>query len=317
MSSVRLSIVSTLYQSAPWIVDFHRRCCAAARRITADFEIVLVDDGSPDNSLDLAVSLYKTDHRVRVVSLSRNFGHHKAMMTGLAHARGEFVFLIDSDLEIEPEVLPEFFARLEQSGADVVYGVQDSRQDGIVDRCAGLLFYTMFNVLSPHRLPVNVTTTRLMTRRFVSALLEYREHEMIIAGLWVITGFTQLPVAVSKIRRRKSTYSLAHMLVVLTNAVTAFSDRPLVVIFYAGVCISSLAGVLAAGLVARRLFFGTLLPGWLSLIVSTWLLGGLIIFCLGVIGIYLSKVFIETKNRPYTIVKDIYEHPLGGAARDV
>ncbi len=317
MTGVRLSIVATLYRSAPSLADFYRRCCAAAERVTSDFEIVLVDDGSPDNSLELAVGLYKTDYRVRVISLSRNFGHHKAMMTGLTHARGDLVFLIDSDLEIDPDVLPAFFARLKQSGADVVYGVQDSRRDGVIDRLGGRLFYLLFNSLSAHPLPINVTTTRLMTRRYVAALLQHREHEMIIAGLWVITGFTQLPVTVTKTRRRRSTYRPAHLMVVLTNAVTAFSDRPLVIIFYVGAGISFLAGLFAAGLIARRLLFGTLAPGWLSLIVSTWLLGGLIIFCLGVIGIYLSKIFIETKNRPYTIVKDVYEHCAAATPRDV
>jgi putative glycosyltransferase len=308
MTRVKLSIVTTLYQSAAFVTEFYRRTCAAAEAVTRDFEIVFVDDGSPDNSVDLATELYARDPRVRIVTLSRNFGHHKAMMTGLAHARGDLVFLIDSDLEIEPEVLPSFAERLRESHADVVYGVQDKRQDGAVDRLASTLFYATFNRLSRYSLPYNVTSARLMTSRYVAALLRHREQEFIIAGLWVITGFTQLPLAVRKTKSRKSTYSWGRKIAVLINAVTSFSDRPLVAIFYAGSAISLLAGLIATSLVGRRLLFHTIAPGWLSLIVSTWLLGGIIIFCLGIIGIYLSKIFLETKNRPYTIVKEIHEH---------
>jgi putative glycosyltransferase len=304
---VRLSIVTTLYQSAPYVSEFYTRTCASAERITPEFEIVFVDDGSPDTSLQLTRDLVDRDPRVRIVSLSRNFGHHRAMMVGLAHARGDQIFLIDSDLEVDPEVLPMFVDRLSSSTADVVYGVRDVRQDGVVDRFAGTLFYTVFNWLSPHRLPVNLTTTRLMTRRYVSALLGHQERETIIAGLWVLTGYEQLPVVVIKRCKRESVYSWPRKFAVLTNAITSFSDRPLVLIFYTGLVISLFAAALATDLIARRLLFGTVAEGFLSLIVSTWLLGGLIIFCIGILGIYLSKIFIETKQRPYTIVKEIYD----------
>ncbi|MGH9548808.1 MAG: glycosyltransferase family 2 protein, partial [Terriglobales bacterium] len=123
-----LSIVTTLYASAPYLEEFYARTCVVAERVTSDFEIILVNDGSPDNSLEIALSLYRKDARVRIVDLSRNFGHHKAMMTGLAHARGDMVFLLDSDLEEEPELLNTFYEKLQQTGADVVFGVQQKRK---------------------------------------------------------------------------------------------------------------------------------------------------------------------------------------------
>lgn len=307
MSRVRLSIVTTLYRSEEHVAEFYERCCAAASQVTGSFEIVMVDDGSPDRSLQRAIDLHRADPRVRVVGLSRNFGHHRAMMTGLAHAKGALVFLIDCDLEISPEILGDFATRLENSKADVAYGVRDLRRDRLADRLAGRLFYTIFNWLSPHPLPINLTTARLMTRRYVSALLRHREREMIIGGLWELTGYRQVPMVVSKRCRPNSTYSVGHRFAMLTNAVTSFSDRPLVLIFYLGLVISLLAGGATASLIAGRIFYGAMAPGWLSLIVSTWLLGGLIILCLGVIGIYVAKVFIETKHRPYTIVREIHE----------
>jgi putative glycosyltransferase len=304
---VRLSIVSTLYRSAAHLQEFHGRMTAAARRVTDDYEIVLVNDGSPDQSLSIALALYEHDEHLRVIDLSRNFGHHKAMMTGLAHARGDLVFLIDSDLEEEPELLTSFLEALQRSHADVIYGVQASRRGDLVERVSGWLFFTLFNWLSGSKIHPNLVTVRLMTRRYVSALVQHRERQTMIAGLWAITGFRQLPIVVRKHSRGASTYGFRHKLAILVNSVTSFSDKPLVFIFYLGLLIVALAFAAAAYLIVRRLFFGELLAGWPSLIVSVWLLGGLTLFCLGIIGIYLSKVFLETKQRPFTIVREIHE----------
>lgn len=302
-----LSIVTTMYRSSPYLHEFYRRACAVAEESGATFEIILVNDGSPDDSLDVAVELYARDHRVRIVDLSRNFGHHKAMMTGLAHARGELVFLIDCDLETGPEVLPQFVAEMRRQKVDVVYGVQEARQNGMLDRVAGEMFYTVFNKLSTYKLPPNLLTTRVMTRRYVNALLEHREREVVIGGLWAITGFRQASLPVAKGWKGSTTYNLTRRVSLLVNAITSFSDKPLILIFYLGCLVSFLGALGAIALIVRVAFFGGLLAGWASVIVSLWLLGGLIMLCLGTIGIYLSKIFIETKQRPYTIVRTLYE----------
>jgi putative glycosyltransferase len=307
-----LSIVTTLYCSAAHLEEFHARATAAALKITGDYEIVLVNDGSPDDSLDVALRLHEQDERVRIIDLARNFGHHKAMMTGLAHARGDLVFLLDSDLEEEPEILTRFHGEMRTSGADVVYGVQERRKGDALERWTGHVFYTIFNLLSSQPVPRDVLTARLMTKRYVSSLVEHRDKEVFLLGLWTITGFKQVPVPVQKHSCSTSSYTLRRKVAILVNSITSFSNRPLIAIFYLG-CMISLTAALAAGyLVVRRLFFGILLAGWPSLIVSVWLLGGLTIFCLGIIGIYLSKVFMETKDRPYTVIRQRYERQRGG-----
>jgi len=313
---MQLSIVTTLYRSAADLREFHERAGRAAAALVRDYEIVYVNDGSPDDSLAVALDLFQSDRHVRVVDLARNFGHHKAMMTGLAHARSDLVFLIDSDLEEDPETLSAFAEALHESHADVVYGVQQKRRGGLVERWSGWLFFKIFNLLSEYAIPENVLTVRLMTRRYVSALLTHRERETTIAGLWAMTGFRQVALAVPKHVKSASTYNLGRKIALLVNAVTSFSDRPLVMIFYFGLTIGSLASVAAIYLVIRRLFFGVALPGWPSLIVSVWMLGGLHLIALGIIGIYLSRVFIETKQRPYTIVSHVYEHAPESAALD-
>jgi putative glycosyltransferase len=317
---VQLSIVATLYRSAAHLAEFYDRARRAALQLTSEYEIVFVNDGSPDDSLEVALGLLAGDERVRVIDLARNFGHHKAMMTGLAHARGDLVFLIDSDLEEDPELLLSFAETRSAANADVVYGVQGERRGGLFERWSGKLFFSVFNLLSDYPIPENLVTVRLMTRRYVSALLTHREREMVIAGLWAVTGFRQVAVEVTKHARSATTYRLGHKVSVLVNGITSFSARPLEFIFYMGLTIGAIASVAAAYLVVRRLFFGVMLPGWPSLLVSVWLLGGLMLSCLGVLGIYLSKIFIETKQRPYTIVRDIHERipdpAESGAARD-
>jgi len=304
---MKLSVVATLYQSAPYIIEFHQRASAAAKNhVGEDYEIVLVNDGSPDNSLDLAVQITESDSHVVVVDLSRNFGHHKAMMTGLAHTNGDQVLLIDSDLEEEPECLIAFAEQMKSQRCDVVYGVQEQRKGGGFERRSGQWFYRFFKALTGLALPENIVTARLMTRRYVDALLRHEEREVFMAGLWHITGFDQFPQIVKKHSTSETTYTFRKKMSLLVNSVTSFSNAPLVGIFYIGVSISLVAVVYIGYLVIQWMFLAKPLSGWTSVMASIWLLGGMVISFIGVVGIYLSKIFSETKQRPYTIVRQIY-----------
>jgi putative glycosyltransferase len=309
---VKLSIVATLYRSSSYLDEFHRRATAAAASLVGDdYEIVLVNDGSPDDSLERAIELSARDPHVAVVDLSRNFGHHKAMVAGLEHADGELLFLLDSDLEEEPEWLPEFHRSLLAERADVVYGRQQERKGGFVERWSGEAYYTLFNWLSNIEHPRNIVTARLMTRRYVDALLQYRERELVISCLWVIAGFKQVERLVRKHSSSRTTYSLTRRAALAAGAITSFSEVPLKLIFYVGVLVFAAALVYASYLVALRFYAAQALDGWTSVMVSVWLLGGMIISFVGVVGMYLSKVFVETKQRPLTIVREIHGKKAG------
>lgn len=307
-ASLELSIVTTLYRSAQTVEEFCRRVIEAAEALTDDFELIIVDDGSPDDSLEIACRLAEQDGRIRVVELSRNFGHHKAMMTGLEYARGELVFLIDSDLEEPPELLHEFHETLEGRDVDVVYGYQNARKGGLFERITGGISYWLINLLITHPIPRNHVTVRLMTHDYVHSLLLHREQQTIIGGLWVITGYRQIGVPVEKLSLSPTTYSIRRRWLVLVDSITSFSETPLVAIFYLGLAISTLSALIGIFLIVRR-FCGAVLSGWVSVMLSVWFLGGLIIFSVGTIGIYISKIFVETKNRPYTIVRKVHEQP--------
>ena len=304
---MKLSIVTTLYHSAPYVNEFHRRAGAIANRLVVDdYEIIFVNDGSPDDSLNQAIRLTKQYSNVLVIDLSRNYGHHKAIMTGLSYAKGDQVFLIDSDLEEEPEWLDIFVKTMEERCCDGVYGVQINRKGGWFERWSGKLYYKVLCALLGIQLTENVVTARLMTRQFVGALLQHDEREMFLGGLFSLTGFEQLPTRVKKHSTSKTTYSFKRKIELLSSTVTSFSNIPLKLIFYLGLTISLIAGFYVVYLLLNWIFFFAPPTGWTSLVASIWLLGGMIICFLGIIGIYLSRIFIETKRRPYTIVKKIY-----------
>jgi len=304
---MKLSIVATLYQSAPYIEEFCNRATAAAKELVGDeYEIVLVNDGSPDESLSIAIARVDLDDHLVVVDLSRNFGHHKAMMTGLAHARGELVFLIDSDLEEEPEMLVDFAKQMAGEECDVVYGIQERRKGRVFERVSGSLFYWFFSKLTGLSLPRNVLTARLMRRTYVEALLQHREREVFMAGLWLITGFRQSERVVRKHSTSPTTYSLKRKLGILVDSVTSFSALPLMGIFYLGTTISFFAFLYFSFLLFQWAFLATPLSGWTSIMASIWLLGGMIISFIGIVGVYISKIFSEAKMRPYTIVRQVH-----------
>jgi putative glycosyltransferase len=303
---MELSIVASFYRSAPYLREFHRRASDAARQLGLDYEIVLVNDGSPDESLAVALGLQRDDPRLSVIDLSRNFGHHKAMMTGLAYARGARVFLIDVDLEEEPELLGSFVAAMDASEADIVYGVQQVRKGGLVERATGAVYYRLFDWLAAHHLPRNQLCARLMTRRFLDALLAHRDRDVFLAGLCVTTGFRQVEIPAYKHSKGTTTYPFGRRIRMAIDSIVSFSSRPLEGIFYLGTVLLAAAAVAASLLVGRHLFGGQILPGWASVMVALCFLGGLNLFCIGIVGIYLAKVFNEAKDRPFTVIRHVY-----------
>jgi putative glycosyltransferase len=304
---VKISIVTTMYHSAAHLQEFYQRAKSEASKISPDLEVIFVNDGSPDESLKVALQLRESDPAIKIVDLSRNFGHHKALMVGLSFASGDLVFLIDCDLEEEPELLGLFYDELRKhAGVDVVYGVQSRRRGGLFDRFARWLYYRIISILSSDSLPANSVTARLMTRRYVQALTQFRESELVFWGLCLMAGFEQLAVPIEKRKLSASTYNLPRKLSLFIRSVTSFSDRPLRYIAYLGFFMFSIAVLYSIALIAIYLTSGRVPEGYTSLIISVWLLGGLIIFCIGIVAIYLSVVFVETKNRPYAVIRHVY-----------
>lgn len=303
---MKLSIVTTLYRSAWTIDEFYRRSVSAAEALGYDVEIIMVNDGSPDDSLERALRLQRADPRLVVVDLSRNFGHHKAMMVGLSHARGDRVFLLDSDLEEEPEDLFRFHERFAQGDCDVVYGVQEKRRGGPLQRLPGEFFYFLVQLLSDHPLPRNVLASRLMTRDFVRALIRHHDREFMILHLMQFAGFRQVAIPIHKLSHSPSTYTTRMRIEMAVKFLTTTSTRLLYLILYIGILIFGMSTAVIIYYISRYLASGVGVDGFTSQIVSIWFLGGLITLILGVLGIYIANISAETKRRPYAVVRHVH-----------
>jgi putative glycosyltransferase len=305
---MKVSIVTTLYRSSRYVDEFYARCVKTVESLTQDFEIVFVNDGSPDASLSNAKKIADLDSRVSVVDLSRNFGHHRAILAGLGQSQGDYIFLIDVDLEDQPEWFNEFWGVLEEDReADAAVGIQLSRKGPIFERWSGALFYGLMHKLADINVPKNETVARLMSRRFVNSLLQFQEREVVFSGLCVLTGFKQTFVPVVKHHTGDTTYSFVKKMSLAVNFISSLSNKPLYFVFYIGVLVTSGAFALILHVLFQKLYYATPLMGWTSVIASIWLVGGLCIFSLGTIGIYVAKIFSEVKGRPLTLVREIYK----------
>lgn len=304
--SPKISIVTALYNSADYIEEFVRRCTEAVTKITSNYEIILVNDASPDHSLSVATRLQEQDPRLVVIDLSRNFGQHKANWTGLSHATGDYVFLIEADLEELPEWLNDFYdALVNDDAVDVVYGLQASRKGGFTERVSGELFYWAFNLFSHVKIPPNHITVRLMTRRYVQAFVAHQERDLFVGGMYELAGFGQKPFVVTKLSHSETTYNIGRKLNLLVNAIVSFSTVPLWLIFWTGLLVSFLAFIMILWVIFQWAT-GNPQPGWPSLVASIWFVGGMVMASIGIIGIYLKKVMAEIKAQPYTIIRHIY-----------
>lgn len=308
----QLSVVTSVFRSEAFLPAFITEMSQAiASAGITSYEFIFVNDGSPDGSRELLLQACNESRAVKLVDLSRNFGHHKAVVAGLAYSRGDLVFLIDCDLEVRPAALGQFLKTMRENHPDVVYGVQDKRKGPAIERVGGALFWRLFNRLSQTAVPPDVLTERLMTRRYVDALLSLGDRNVFLGGMMYWAGFRQMGITISKDQRAgRSTYSLGKRLSLLVEAVTSFSTVPLKLVLLTGLCITALALLGVVVLVARKLLDpAAILSGYTSLMLAVVGMGGLVLTTVGVLGLYVSRIFIQTQNRPLYIVRDFHQHP--------
>jgi len=302
---MKISIVSTMYYSQDYLEEFCERCIKTASMITSEYEIILVNDGSPDGSLRNALSLQKKYTQIVIIDLSRNFGHHKAIMTGLQHAKGEYVFLIDCDLEEAPELLTEYWNAIQSPGIDVIFGIQSARKGGWFERTSGRLFYWLFLKIISVNYPANSLTARLMTSRYVKSVTKFKEKELDIWGVFVLAGYNQKAMEVTKSSKGSSTYTFRKKLRMAIEMITSLSHRPLYFTFFFSILFMIISGASILEIVYQK-YMNHSSEGWASIMALIWFVSGIILFILGIFGVYLSKMFLEIKNRPLTQVKEVY-----------
>ncbi len=303
-----LSIVCPMYDEEEALAPFLERLLPVLAATRERFEIVCVNDGSRDATLERLLEAARKESSIRVLDLSRNFGKEAALTCGIDHARGAAVIPIDVDLQDPPELIPEMLA-LWRQGFDVVLAQRNDRSsDHLLKRKTAEWFYWLHNVISDSPIPPNVGDFRLMDRKVVEALKSLPERRRFMKGLFAWVGFRQAIIPYSREVRQAgvSKFSGWNLWNFALEGITSFSTAPLRVWTYLGLIIALLAFVYGAFIVGRVLLLGRDMPGYASLITVVLFLGGVQLIGLGVLGEYLGRIYTETKQRPVYIVRDHY-----------
>jgi glycosyltransferase involved in cell wall biosynthesis len=303
-----LSVVAPVYNEQELIEAFVHRACAAVADCT--FELVLVNDGSSDSTPELLDRLAAADSRVRVIHLSRNFGHQAALTAGLEHAAGDVVAMIDADLQDPPELIPRMVEQWEH-GSDVVYAVRRQREGETAFKLAtASWFYKLFDKLAQVDLEPNSGDFRLLDRRALDALLSMTERSRFLRGMTVWVGFTQTAVPYERDARTagETKYTVRKMLRFSLDAIASFSHLPLQLATYAGLLSAGIAFVAIPVVLGLRLT-DSYLPGFGTITILILLIGGIQLIALGVIGEYVGRIYDEVKHRPLYIVREERNRP--------
>jgi glycosyltransferase involved in cell wall biosynthesis len=313
-----LSVVAPVHNEAGTLTELHRRVTAALSDIP--FELVLVDDGSTDGSTEVMATLARSDPRVKVVFLARNFGHQMALTAGLDHAGGDAIVMMDADLQDPPEVISEMLNRWNQ-GSDVVYAVRAQRDgESWFKLTTAAWFYRVFDQLTDVNLVHNSGDFRLLDRRALDALLSMRERNRFLRGMTVWVGYTQTAVSYHRDARfaGQTKFTVGKMLSFSLDAISGYSHRPLQLATLLGFIISALA-LIAIPVVVILKIIGSYLPGFSTLEISFLLLGGIQLITIGIIGEYVGRIYDEVKGRPLYLVRataNLNELPAGGVRPD-
>jgi dolichol-phosphate mannosyltransferase len=302
-----VSIVVPCYNEEAVLGTLHGRLISMLEGVeTTSFEIIFADDGSRDRTPEILRQLQASDSRVRVVSLSRNFGHQLAVTAGLEHARGDAVVIIDADLQDPPELIPEMIARW-RDGYHVVYGMRTDRPGETAFKLqTAKLFYRLINRLSKVQIPIDVGDFRLMDRRVVDVLLSMPERDRFLRGMISWIGFRQVAVNYARAERPagQSKYPLFKMLQFAADGVLSFSLTPLRLALWVGFLSIGLAfaGILYAVII--RLYTNDWVRGWASIFTAVLFIGGAQLVTLGIIGEYIGRIYAEVKRRPLYVVQE-------------
>jgi len=298
-----LSVVTPVYRAEGCLEELYRRLVAALSGITQDFEIIMVEDCGGDHSWEIIRDLARRDPRVKGLQFSRNFGQHYGITAGLDHCDGDWVVVMDCDLQDRPEEIPRLYARARE-GYEIVIGHRGKRNDPLRKRVASWVFYQLFSWLADIDYDGQAGNFRIVSRKVVESVRQMREQLRFFGGLITWMGFPTAAIDVQHDERYAgpSTYTLAKLWKLAFETIVAYSDKPLRLSVRFGFVLALLAFCYGLYIVVHALLYGSAISGWASLIVSLYLIGGIIIAILGVIGIYLGKAFDEAKKRPLYIV---------------
>lgn len=307
----RYSVVVPIYNEVQILPELVRRLCEVMKGLAEPYEVIFVNDGSHDGSLERLREFSSSDPHIRVIDLSRNFGHQAALYAGMRRASGEAVILMDGDLQDPPEILPQLIDRWRQR-YEVVYAVRQKRKENIGKRFLYAAYYRILKALAYVSIPVDAGDFCLMDRRVVTILCTMPERNKFLRGLRSWVGFRQTSIAYERDARYagKTKYSLSKLFKLALDGVIAYSYIPLRVSYVLGIAVSLVGFVLAAVYFTQRLFLAGQIPqGFTTIAILVLFLGGVQLLSLGLVGEYVGRIYDEVKRRPEYLEREIIGFP--------
>lgn len=306
---IQVSVVSPVYRSEKLVRPLVKRLASVLEPMNINYEIILVDDGSPDESWERIVEECRCNLQLRGVQLSRNFGQHYAISAGLSHVRGEWIVVMDCDLQDQPEEIPKLLSKARE-GYDIVLARRAQRQDGLFKRLGSAVFYGLLGYLTGSRQDAAIANFGIYHANVIASINAMTENIRYFPTMVKWVGFRSIAIDVSHAPRPEgsTSYNWSRLVNLAIDIILAYSDKPLKLVVKIGILVS-MSGFVFAGYTALRALKGEIaVLGYASVIVSIWVLAGLIIFINGVIGLYVGKVFEGVKRRPAYIVAQVVHH---------
>ena len=304
-----ISVVIPVYRAEACLEELYRRLKDALEPISHDFEIVLVEDCGGDRSWQIIAELAQRDQRVKGIQFSRNFGQHCGITAGLDHCDGDWVIVMDCDLQDRPEEISRLYAKA-QEGYEIVLAHRGKRNHPLLKRLLSWTFYRLFSYLADTEYDPQAGNYRIISRKVVAGYRTMRERSRFFGSLVNWMGFPTSSIDVQHADRYdgQSTYTFGKLWRLATETIIAYSDKPLRLAIRCGFLIAALAFLCGVYVLVRNLLYGSPVTGWSSLMVSIYFIGGIIIALLGIIGIYLGRTYDETKKRPlYLILRSTFD----------
>jgi glycosyltransferase involved in cell wall biosynthesis len=311
IGDVRYSFVIPVYDEREILPELHGRLAAVMDELDGESEVLFVDDCSTDGSRELLLDLQKRDPRCKVIRLARNFGHQVAITAGLDFALGDAVIVMDADLQDPPEVVPELVARWRE-GYEVVYAVREQREgEGWLKRTTAAWFYRLLRRLASVNMPVDVGDFRLVDRQALDAFRSMRERSRYVRGMFAWVGFRQTGVSYRRPERYagEPKYSFRRSLRLAVDGIVSFSNAPLRLALVWGFVFSFASFVVGIAAIVAKLAGAFVVPGWASIVVVVSFLGGIQLTLMGMMGLYIGRIYEEVKARPLYVVREA--HGLG------
>ena len=303
----KISIIVPVYNEEEAIKIFYDKITEVSAKMEADFEYIFVNDGSKDKTLEIAKEYAKKDSRVRFVSFSRNFGKEAAMYAGLQASTGDYVAIMDVDLQDPPDLIPEMYETLLTTDYDCVATKRKTRKgENPIISFFSRLFYKIINKMTKTEIVDGARDFRLMSRQMVDSILQVTEYNRFSKGIFSWVGFNTKWIAYDNIERSagKTKWNFWKLFVYALDGITAFSTAPVMIATLAGILFCFLAFIMIIAIIVKTCLYGDSVSGWPSMVCIVLLVGGVQLFCLGIMGQYMSKEYMEIKNRPIYIVKE-------------